>query len=218
MINLFQPSLGAEELNEIQKVFSSNWLGKGDYVKKFEKDFASSLQNDSSNFFTTTSCTEAIFLAGDIFNFSPQDEIIVPSISFPSIGSSIISRGAKLVLCDVDRVSLNVRAVDIEPKITNRTKAVFLTHYGGFSCDMEPILDLCKRYDILIIEDAACAVRSFYRGKACGTIGDMGMWSFDAMKTLSTADGGMIYLKDHDLKREAEESYTSGCLVNKKAG
>ena len=106
-----------------------------------------------------------------------RDEVIIPSISFPSVGSAIISKGAKIVFCDVDKRTLNVRAEDIEPYITSKTKAVYVTHYGGVSCDMDPIMDLCNKYNIKVIEDSACAVKSFYKGKACGTIGDMGMWS-----------------------------------------
>jgi aminotransferase len=218
MINLFQPTLGKEELEEIEKVFKSNWLGKGAYVKDFEIGFAKNLKTDSSHFLTTSSCTEAIFLAGDLFKFTSDDEIIVPSISFPSIGSSVLNKGSKIVFCDVDKRTLNVRAEDIKVKITNKTKAVFITHYGGVSCDMDPILKLCEENNIKIIEDSACAVRSFYKGKACGTFGDMGMWSFDSMKTLSTADGGMIYIKDPKLRIEAEELLYLGLPQKQKSG
>ena len=218
MINLFQPTLGTEELEEIAKVFKSNWLGKGNYVKDFETGFANNLKTKNQHFLSTSSCTEAIFLASDLFNFSTNDEIIVPSISFPSVGSSIMSKGAKIVFCDVDKNSLNVRAIDIESKITENTKAVFLIHFGGVSCDMDPIVELCKEHNIFIIEDSACAVKSFYKGKACGTIGDMGMWSFDAMKTLSTADGGMMYIKDLKLRIEAEEKLYLGLPHKQKSG
>jgi len=218
MINLFQPSLGKEELELIGDVFESDWLGKGNYVKNFEKEFAASLQTDERQFVSTTSCTEAIFLASDLLEFNSDDEVIVPTISFPSIGSSVILKNAKLVFCDVDKRSLNVRAVDIESKITPYTKAVFITHYGGFSCDMDPIIELCEKHSVKIIEDSACAVRSFYKGKACGTIGDIGMWSFDAMKTLCTADGGMVYVKDMELRNIAEELLYLGLPLKQKSG
>ena len=218
MINLFQPTLGKEELDEIEKVFESNWLGKGDYVKDFEKGFANNLKVASKHFLSTTSCTEAIFLSADLFDFTQDDEIIIPSISFPSVGSAIINKGAKIVFCDVDKRTLNVRAEDIEPYITSKTKAIFVTHYGGVSCDMDPIMELCNKHNIIVIEDSACAVKSFYKGKACGTIGDMGMWSLDAMKTLSTADGGMMYIKDLDLRIVAEEQLYLGLPVKQKSG
>ena len=218
MINIFQPSLGKEEIDEIKKVFKSNWLGKGEYVKAFEENFAKSLNESKNHFLSTTSCTEGIMLSGDLFDFNVNDEIIVPTISFPSIGSSIIYKNAKIVFCDVDKRSLNVTAQNIEEKITSKTKAVFITHYGGVPCEMDPIKDLCDKNNIIIIEDSACSVRSFYKDKACGTIGDMGIWSFDAMKTLSTGDGGMIYLKSEDLKIIAEESLYLGLPSKQKSG
>lgn len=218
MINLFQPSLGADELSLIKEVFLSNWLGKGDKVKEFEKRFAQSLSSNPESFLSTTSCTEAIFLSSKLFGFTKGDEIIVPTISFPSIGSAIIESGAKMIFCDVDKHSLNVTAKDIKKVISNKTKAVYITHYGGVPCDMDEIIDLCNQNGILMIEDSACAVQSFYKGKACGTLGDMGMWSFDAMKTLSTADGGMMYIKDTEKRIEAEESLYLGLPVRSKSG
>jgi dTDP-4-amino-4,6-dideoxygalactose transaminase len=218
MINIFQPAVGQEELDEIGKVFKSNWLGKGNYVSDFEKDFANNLRTSYKHFLSTSSCTEAIFLSVDLFNITADDEVIIPSISFPSIGSAIVSKNAKLVFCDVDRRTLNVRAQDIEPWITKKTKAVYITHYGGVPCDMDPIMDLCKKHNIIVIEDSACAVRSFYKGKACGTIGDMGVWSFDAMKTLTTGDGGMMYIKDLKLRNIAEEQLYLGLPLKQKSG
>jgi len=218
MINLFQPQLGNEELSEISKVFNSNWIGKGQKVSEFEDKFAKSLKSSSKKFISTTSCTEGIFLSADIFNFCPKDEIIIPTISFPSIGSAVLDSGAKLVFCDVDKHSLNVTVNHIKPHINNRTKALFLTHYGGIPCDMDPLVSLCKKHNIYIIEDSACSVQSFYKAKACGTIGDMGIWSFDAMKTLSTGDGGMIYLKNLDFINTAKERLYLGLPNKSKSG
>jgi aminotransferase len=218
MINLFQPNLGDEELTLIKDVFTSNWLGKGSGVKDFESKFAASLSSNPEQFLSTTSCTEAIFLSAKLFNFSKGDEIIVPTISFQSVGSAIIESEAKIVFCDVDKHSLNVKAEGIQKVISSKTKAVYITHYGGIPCEMDEIIELCNQNKILVIEDSACAVRSFYKGRACGTIGDMGMWSFDAMKTLCTADGGMMYIKDTDKRIEAEESLYLGLPVKSKSG
>jgi len=218
MINLFQPNLGPEELLRIQNVFKSNWIGKGESVKDFETKFAENLNSNPGNFLSTTSCTEAIFLAPKIFNFTEGDEIIVPSISFPSIASAILESGASIVFCDVDPRSLNVTSEHIQKHITSKTKALFLTHYGGVPCDMDPILQICERNKIVIIEDAACSVQSFYKGLACGTIGDMGMWSFDSMKTLCTGDGGMIYMKNIEKKIEATERLYLGLPAKQKSG
>ncbi len=218
MINIFEPSLGDDDLKAIKKVFDSKWIGKGDEVRLFENNFAEHLLSNSKNFVSTTSCTEGIFLAAKLFNFNINDEIILPSISFPSIASSIIESNATIVFCDVDRKTLNPTAELISKHITSKTKAVFLTHYGGFPIDFDPIKELCEKHNIKIIEDSACAVKSFYKGKACGTLGDMGIWSFDAMKTLSTIDGGMIYLKDEELVKKAKMLLYLGLPLKAKSG
>lgn len=218
MINLFQPSLGDDELKSIKDVFNSNWLGKGALVKDFESKFATSLLEDHNRFLSTTSCTEAIYLSAKLFEFAEGDDVIVPAISFPSIGSAIIETGARIIFCDVDRHSLNVRVDNIRSVMTEKTKAIYITHYGGVPCDMDEIISFCNDNEILVIEDSACAVRSFYKGKACGTFGDMGMWSFDAMKTLSTADGGMMYVKNPAKRIVAEESLYLGLPVKSKSG
>lgn len=218
MINLFQPTLDEEELSLIKDVFDSNWLGKGKGVKEFEKRFADSLSAKSDHFLSTTSCTEAIFLSAKLFNFAQGDEIIVPAISFPSIGSAVVESGATMVFCDVGKHSLNVRAEDIQKLLSKKTKAIYVTHYGGIPCDMDAIIKLCDDNNVRVIEDSACAVNSFYKGRACGTIGDMGMWSFDAMKTLSTADGGMMHIKNPDKRIEAEENLYLGLPIKSKSG
>ena len=218
MINVFQPSLGKEELDELAIVFQSNFIGKGNYVNDFEQGFAKSLKQNPENFFSTTSCTEGIFLSSDIFSFSNKDEIIVPSISFPAIGNAVLSKGSKLVVCDVDRHSLNTASKYIEEKISKKTKAIFLNHYGGVPCDMDPIIELAQAHNIILIEDAACAPKSFYKGQAIGTFGDMGVWSFDAMKILSTGDGAMIYLKDKEILQAAKEFLYLGLPAKEKSG
>jgi len=214
MINIFQPCLGVEELARIDDVLRSNWIGKGNATLEFEKEFGKSLGTESKYFTSTTCCTEGLFLATELFHIGVGDEVIVPSCSFVAVGSAVVASGAELVLCDVDPRSMNVRVDDIEKCISPRTKAVVVTHYGGVPCDMDSILDLCTTRHITVIEDSACAVRSFYKGKACGTLGQMGVWSFDAMKTICTGDGGMLFLETTDLVDEAKEALYLG-LPNK---
>jgi len=203
-----QPELGDAELLRIKEVFKSNWLGRGSVVSDFESQFANNLNSPQKNFYAMSCCTEGLFLAADVFNFSPGDEIIVPTISFIAAGSAVVKSGASLVLCDVDPRTLNATIETIAAKYTSKTKAIILNHYGGYPCDLEPILDFAKAKKLKIIEDSACAVQSFYQDKACGTFGDMGIWSFDAMKTLVTGDGGMIYMKSQKhLDHVKEECY-----------
>lgn len=218
MINIFQPSLGEKELNKIKEVFDSNWLGRGSVVHEFEAKFAENLSSNKDKFYAITCCTEGLFLAAELFNFQPEDEIIVPTISFIAVGSAVVDSGAKLVLCDVDKRSLNATAETISEKITNNTKAIILNHYGGHPCDMNDILDLAKKHNIYIIEDSACAVQSFYKGRACGTMGDMGLWSFDAMKSVVTGDGGMVYLSSNELMEKTKEQCYLGLPARSSSG
>ncbi len=205
MINVFQPSLGKEELDRIEQVFASNWLGKGKLNDEFETGFAAHLKTTREHVFTTNCCSEGLFSSMHIFDIHEGDEVIMPSISFVGAGNAVCAAGAKLVLCDVDKRTLNVRACDIEKKITNKTKAIMLIHYGGVPCEMDEIKALAEKHHLYLLEDSACSVSSTYKGQACGTIGDMGMWSFDAMKILVCGDGGMIYLKDPEKKIAAEK-------------
>ena len=218
MINIFQPTLRDEELALVGDIFRSNWIGKGDAVLQFEQVFAVSLRADPTLFTSTSSCTEGLFLATELFNLGPGDEVLVPSLSFIAVGSAVIASGATLVLCDSDPRTLNVTASLLEAKITPRTKAIYLTHYAGVPCEMDEILALCRRHQIVVIEDAACSVRSFYKGRACGTLGDMGAWSFDAMKTICTGDGGMLYFSSPKILNDAKEQLYLGLPNRQKSG
>lgn len=219
MINIFQPSLGKEELNQLDKVFKSNWIGKGPQESNFKKAFANKLDlKDSELLLTTTSCTEGIFLAPKLFGLTDKDEIIIPTISFPSVVSSFIDAKVKIAFCDVDIKSLNPTVEHIKEVYTANTRAIFLTHYGGVPIDMDPIIEFCKKKKIYIFEDAACSVDSFYKNRACGTLGDYGVWSFDAMKTLTTGDGGMIFIKDPELRKKAEMLLYLGLPLKEKSG
>lgn len=205
MINVYQPSLGKEELDRIEQVFKSNWLGKGKINDEFVSGFASHINSDPSHIFTSNCCSEGLFSSMHAFDIGEGDEVIMPTISFVGAGNAVLHSGAKLVLCDVDRRTLNATAAEIEKKITNKTKAVMIIHYGGVPCEMDEIVKLCEDRGLKLIEDSACSVASTYKGIACGTFGDMGMWSFDAMKILVCGDGSCLYFKDTELKEKMEK-------------
>lgn len=205
MINVFQPSLGAEELEAVRKVFESNWIGKGEVTDRFENSFADYIGVERRLMRTVDCCTEGLFLAMQLLGIAPGDEVILPSISFVGTGNAVLSCGGRAVFCDVDKRSLNTTAAFIKEKITRKTKAVIVLHYGGLSCDMDEICGLLKQKGIALIEDSACSVASRYAQRACGTFGDIGVWSFDAMKILSTGTGGMLYCQDPDMAQRAEE-------------
>ena len=203
MINVYQPTLGKEELDALQEVFESNWLGKGKRVAEFEEKYAGHLGTSKDLVLTTNCCSEGLFSSMHLLDIQPGDEVIVPAISFIGAGNAVCAHGAKLVLCDVDPRTLNARAEDIEKVITPKSKAILLLHYGGIPCEMDEIMALAKKYNLKVIEDAAAGVCSRYKGKAVGTIGDMGMWSFDAMKILVCGDGAMLHFNTPELRHKA---------------
>ncbi|MET9558366.1 DegT/DnrJ/EryC1/StrS family aminotransferase [Streptomyces sp. NPDC006645] len=203
MINVFQPSLGDEELAAVAEVFSSNWLGHGPRTKAFEAEFAEHLGVPAENTIFINSATAGLFLSTELLELGPGDEVVLPSMSFVAAGNAIAATGARTVFCDVDPRTLNPSAADIERALTPRTKAVLVLHYGGQPGDIAAIADLCRDRGVTLIEDAACAVASDVDGKKCGTFGDIAMWSFDSMKVLVTGDGGMLYVRDPELARRA---------------
>lgn len=204
MINLDQPSLGAEELEAVRRVFASNWLGKGKLTAQFEQEFANHLRVPREHLRSSNSCSEGLFLSLKLVGIGPGDEVVMPSISFVASANAAVERGAKPVFCDVDRRTLNATAEAIEVVLTPRTRAVMLIHYGGLPADMDPILELLRPRGILIIEDSACSVASLYKGRTCGTMGDIGVWSFDPAKILVTGDGGMVFCADLGMAHRAE--------------
>lgn len=199
MINVFQPCLGEEEVSALRNVIESNWLGKGKLTEEFESKFANHLSVDAKNIKTTNCCSEGLFISMDAFGIGAGDEVILPTTSFVGSANAIMHHGANISFCDVDRRTLNVTAADIEKRITKKTKAVLLLHYGGVPCEMDEIMEMADSYGIKVIEDAACGIYSTYKGRALGTIGDMGMWSFDAMKILVSGDGAALYFKDQEI-------------------
>jgi len=212
MINVFEPALRAEELEAVKKVFESNWVGKGRVTDQFEAQFAGFLGVERNLIRSVSCCTEGLFQAMAMIGAAPGDEVILPTISFVGAANAVAAYGARPVFCDVDPRTLNPTAELMERKITRRTKAVMILHYGGVPCDMDAISELVRERGLALVEDNACSVASRYRGKACGTFGDFGSWSFDAMKILVTGDGGMIFCKSPERAQQAEELVYLGLL------
>ncbi|MEG3631634.1 DegT/DnrJ/EryC1/StrS family aminotransferase [Streptomyces poriticola] len=204
MINVFQPTLGADELDAIAEVFASNWLGHGPRTKAFEEQFAAHLGVDPGHVLFINSATSGLFLAAELLGLGPGDDVVMPSASFVAAGNAVASTGARPVFCDVDERTMNPTAAHIEQALTPDTKAVLVLHYGGLPGEIAAIAQLCRERGIQLIEDAACAVSSSVDGTACGTFGDVAMWSFDAMKVLVTGDGGMLYVRDTELALRAK--------------
>jgi len=205
MINVMQPTLGREELVALEKTFASNWIGHGKKVAEFEEVYAQHLGSTKDRVLSTNCCSEGLFSSMHLCGIEPGDEVIVPTISFIGAGNAVCAAGAKLVFCDVDPRTLNARACDIEKVITPKTKAIILLHFGGIPCEMDEIMALCNQHGIKVIEDCAAGVCSSYKGKALGTFGDIGMWSFDAMKILVCGDGAMLHFNSPELREKAEK-------------
>ena len=195
MINVYQPKLGEEEVQAVSEVFRSNWIGRGSKVAQFESDFATYVGLDTKHFVSTTSCTEALFQIIDLIK-KDGGEVVIPAVSFVGAANAILSAQMKVVFCDADPVTGNVRVSDVKAKITDRTVAVLVQHQGGMPCEIHAITELCRTKEIYVIEDSAGALGTTVNGKHCGTFADFGCWSFDAMKMVVAGDGGMIYASE----------------------
>ncbi|MFE1165782.1 DegT/DnrJ/EryC1/StrS family aminotransferase [Nocardiopsis sp. NPDC058789] len=198
MINVFQPSLGREELAAVEAVFSDSWPGLGERAAAFEAAFADHLGVDPRTVLFVNSATSGLFLTVELLGLGPGDEVVLPSVSFVGAANAVRAAGAEVVFCDVDPRTLNPSVEDVERVLTDRTRAVVLLHYGGLPGDVEGIATTCRSRGVWLVEDAACAVASRVGDRACGTFGDVAVWSFDAMKVLSTGDGGMVVVRDPD--------------------
>jgi len=194
MIQLFSNTLGEDEVSGIRDVFKTRWLGSCDRTREFESEFKKKIDHPLFDVLSTNSCTAALIIALKTFGIGPGDEVIIPSINFVGCANAVLMQGAVPVFCDVDPEYWNASPVDIEKRITKKTKAIILLHYGGHPCHMDAIHHVCK--GLYIIEDAANSISSYYKGKHCGTLGHAGVWSFDAMKTLVTGDSGMLAIRN----------------------
>lgn len=184
------PSFGNAEINSVVKCIKSGWVGTGPKVQEFEKKF--SIYKKVKNSIAVNSCTAALHLSLKSLNLKENDEVITSALTFCSTVNSIILSGAKPVLADVDLNSQNIDPKEIEKKINKNTKAIVIVHFAGRPCDMDQIMELIKKYKLVLIEDCAHAIESTYYGKHCGTFGSFGCFSFYATKNLVTAEGGMI--------------------------
>lgn len=194
-------SFGAEELELLQKVIESGVLNctKGTMVREFENRFAKMAGSPFCR--TTTSGTAAIHAAVAAIDPEPGDEFITSPITDMGAITPILYQTAIPVFADVDPLTYNVTAKTIEKKITRRTRAVVVTHLFGNSCDMDPILDLCQRKKLPVIEDCAQAFCTTYKGRHVGTLGTIGCFSLQQGKHMTTGEGGMVITADNALAR-----------------
>lgn len=203
MIPVAEPSLSEEELKNVVEVVKSGWISsKGEYVTKFEKEFAKFIGTRYSQ--STSSGTTALHLALKAIGIKKGDEVIVPTLTFIATANVVLYCNAKPVFVDSHPEYWCIDPEKIEKKITQRTKAIVPVHLYGHPCDMDPIMDLAKAHDLYVIEDAAEAHGAEYKGKKVGSIGDIGCFSFYGNKIITTGEGGMCTTNNEDLAKKIE--------------
>lgn len=202
MIDFNRPAFTGKEFEYIQDAVNRGMLcGDGIYTKKcsawMEERF------HVGHVMLTTSCTHALEMAAFLADIQPGDEVIMPSYTFVSTADAFVLRGAKIVFVDIRPDTMNIDETLIEDAITEKTKAIVPVHYAGVACEMDTIMDIAKRHNLKVVEDAAQGVLASYKGKALGTIGDFGAYSFHETKNYSMGEGGALLIRD---KKDVEEA------------
>jgi len=201
--------LGEEEERSVLKVLRTRWLSTGPVTERFEKAFSKSLGGGYA--ISVSNGTAALHLALASLRLKEGDEIVLPSLTFVATASAVLYVGAKPVFADiVSSDDLNISSQEIEKKITKRTKAVLVMHYGGYPCDMKSIMGIAKRYGLFVIEDAAHAPGAEYQGRKCGLIGNIGCFSFFSNKNLVTGEGGMVATHNKELAERVRKMRSHG--------
>jgi len=203
MIPFNVPLVIGDELAHIQNVIATKkFSGDGDYTKKCSELLAE--QSGASSVLLTTSCTHALEMAALLADIKPGDEVIMPSFTFSSTANAFALRGARLVFIDIRPDTMNMDENCIEEAITPKTKAIVPVHYAGVSCEMDKILSIAEKHNLMVIEDAAQGLMSSYKGKPLGSIGDLGCYSFHETKNYNCGEGGALLIRNPEHKERAE--------------
>ena len=203
MINFNVPPFTGKEMDYMKQAIDNQKIcGDGGFTKKCSTWFEE--RTGTEKCLLTTSCTHAIELAALLADIQPGDEVIMPSFTFVSTADAFVLRGAVPVFVDIRPDTMNIDEKKIEAAITAKTRAIVPVHYAGVACEMDTIMDIAKRHNLMVIEDAAQAVMSFYKGKAMGTFGDFGCFSFHETKNYSMGDGGALLIRDEKYVENAE--------------
>jgi len=199
-----EPLLDGNEKKYLAECIDTGWISsEGPFVKRFEEEFAA--RAGRKHGIAVTNGTAAIDAAVEALGIGPGDEVILPTFTIISCLMQIVRSGATPVLVDSDPLTWNMDVSQIEAKITPRTKAIMVVHIYGLPVDMDPVLALCQRYGLKLIEDAAEMIGQTYRGKPCGSFGDISTVSFYPNKHITTGEGGMILTDDDDLAEQCRE-------------
>jgi dTDP-4-amino-4,6-dideoxygalactose transaminase len=184
------PAIGEEEITEVVATLRSGWLGTGPRVQRFEADFRA--YAGCAHAVALSSCTAGLHLALEVLGIGAGDEVITSPLTFSATANVIVHVGATPVFADVDPRTMNLDPAAVAQAVTPRTKAILPVHLAGRPCEMDALLQVARRYDLRVVEDAAHAVEARYCGRAIGTIGDLTAFSFYVTKNLVTGEGGML--------------------------
>lgn len=193
---------GTEEKYIAEAITTHKICGDGIFTRKCSKWLEDRFH--AQKVFLTTSCTTALDMALFLCNLQPGDEVILPSYTFSSTATAAVWAGAKLVFVDVRLDTMNIDENKIEAAITSRTKVIVVMHYAGVACEMDDIMAIARKYNLLVVEDAAQGVMSSYKGRALGTIGDFGCYSFHETKNFTMGEGGALVINNAKYNERAE--------------
>jgi perosamine synthetase len=217
-VPFFVPWITSEDKKAVLEALGSSWLTGGPLAGKFEKVFANYVSTDYA--VSVNSCTSALHLAMRALNIGPRDEIIVPVLTFAATANAPLFVGAKPVFADIDEKTFNISPKEIEKKITKKTKAIIVVHYGGQPCDMKEIMEIAEDHNIKVVEDCAHSLSAVYHGRKTGSFGAVGCFSFYPTKIITTLEGGMATTNDKEIANKMqilkEHGMTRGALAREK--
>lgn len=203
MIRFNVPPCTGKEFEYIKKAVENQHIcGDGEFTKKCNEWLER--KTGTAKALLTTSCTHALEMAALLCELKAGDEVIMPSYTFVSTADAFVLRGAKVVFVDIDPKTMNIDPEMIEKAITDRTKVIAVVHYAGVACEMDRIMDIAHKHNLMVVEDAAQAIMSTYKGQALGTFGDFGCLSFHETKNYSMGEGGALLIKDPKYIEQAE--------------
>lgn len=216
------PEIGEEEIAEVVDALRSGWVTTGPKTRQFERDFIRFLGDESLEAIAVNSATAGLHLALEAIGVQPGDEVILPSYTFTATAEVVRYLGATPVIVDVLEDTFNLDPSAVEAAITTRTKALLPVHFAGLSCDMDALIGIAKKHNLKVVEDAAHALPTTWKGKKIGCLeSDVTVFSFYANKTMTTGEGGMLVTRDiniakrsrtmrlHGINRDAFDRYTS---------
>lgn len=209
MINFLSTSINDNDIKKVKKVLKTNWLGKGKEVEILLNNFAKLHNIESTKLVDLANCTDGIFASCKLIRskFGKNKKVIIPSISFPAVGSALLENELIPLIVGVSKKNLCIQTDKVNEilKTQSNVVAIFINNYGGYNPYIEEIAKICKANEVFLVEDSACSTYAKFNNKTLGTFGDIGLWSFDSMKLISGGDGGIAFIKNQSLKKTFRE-------------